>query len=298
MNGILLVDKPAGLTSHDVVDHIRRISHVRKVGHTGTLDPSATGLLILCLGAATRLSEYLTGMDKEYEGRMRLGVVTDSHDMDGEVVAENPVPDLDSKSIQEMFNRYTGDLMQVPPMVSAVKVGGERLYKLARKGETVEREPRPIVVGEFHLFEYKAPLAHFRVQCTSGTYVRSLCHEVGEKLGCGATLDSLRRTAVGVRHVGDALPLDDFAGPESIRKRLIPIREALDLPAVVVQLGSERLVASGIPLSRRHLTEDAPECDDWIQIKSSSGELLALGEVEQGPADWRVLPRRVFVKAR
>ena len=298
MKGILLVDKPAGMTSHDVVDRIRRVSGVKKVGHTGTLDPSATGLLILCLGPATRLSEHLTGMDKEYEGQMRLGVVTDSHDMDGAVLEEKPVPDIGAETIQELFTRFTGDLMQVPPMVSAVKVGGERLYKLARKGETVEREPRPISVADFHLFDYAPPLAHFRVRCTSGTYVRSLCHEVGQELGCGAVLDSLRRTAVGTRRVDEALPLESFATPEDIRERLIALRDALDLPAVVVQLGGERLVASGIPLSRRHLTEDCSVTEGWLQIKSSSGELLALGQVEQGPADWRVLPRRVFVKTR
>ena len=298
MNGILLVDKPSGMTSHDVVDRIRRVSRVKKVGHTGTLDPSATGLLILCLGTATRLSEHLMGMEKEYEGDIRLGVVTASHDMDGEILEEHPVPDLDAEKIQKVFDQFTGSLMQVPPMVSAVKVGGERLYKLARKGETVERDARPITVAEFHLFEYAAPLGHFRMHCTSGTYVRSLCHEVGQELGCGAALDSLRRTAVGRHLLDDSLPLNSFTSPEDVSARLVPMRDALDLPAVVVQLGGERLVASGIPLSRRHLTEDCTVQEGWIQIKSSTGELLAMGQVEQGPADWSLLPRRVFVKTR
>jgi tRNA pseudouridine55 synthase len=198
MNGLLLVDKPAGITSHDVVDRIRRAAGTRKVGHTGTLDPGATGLLVLCLGVATRLSEHLTGLDKVYEGAMRLGLVTDSYDMDGKVTAESPVTaNLTMADIQSACDRFAGEIMQVPPMVSAVKVGGERLYKRARQGEVVERAARQVTVREFHVLSYKAPDAQIRVRCTRGTYVRSLCHDVGQALGCGAILASLRRTFVG-----------------------------------------------------------------------------------------------------
>ena len=177
MNGILLVDKPTGMTSHDVVDRLRRAARIRRIGHTGTLDPGATGLLILCLGSATRLSEFLICLDKVYEGEMRLGIVTDSFDLDGKTVEERPVPHLDPVDIQKALDRFTGDILQVPPMVSAVKINGERLYKKARKGEVVERPPRPVTIREFVLLRYTPPNVVFRVRCTRGTYARSLCHD-------------------------------------------------------------------------------------------------------------------------
>jgi len=204
MKGILLVDKPAGMTSHDVVDRIRRAARMKRVGHTGTLDPAATGLLIICLGPATRLSEHFTALEKSYEGVMRLGIETSSYDLDGEVVAEKEVPTLDAARIQAECDGFTGQISQVPPMVSAVKVAGERLYKLARKGEVVERPARQVTVREFNVLNFAAPDATVRVTCSSGTYVRSLCHDVGQRLGCGAVLASLRRTSVGRHSVASA----------------------------------------------------------------------------------------------
>ena len=298
MKGVLLLDKPSCITSHDVVDRIRRAAHTRRVGHTGTLDPSATGLLIICVGEATRLSEYLTRLDKVYEGYLRFGVVTDSYDMDGEVLEENPVPELDPDAIQEAFDVFTGAIEQVPPMVSAVKVGGKRLYKLARKGETVERKPRNVTVKEFRLLGYEAPLAQFRVECTSGTYVRALCQDVGQIFGCGATLDSLRRVAVGRHRVENAIPVDDFQNEEDIYEHLIAMGEALDLPEVVVRPKGEHLVACGGALRRAELKTDCPITEGWIQVKSDRGELLALAQVEKGPVELQVLPRRVFAGRR
>ncbi len=294
LKGVLLVDKPAGMTSHDVVDRVRRAAGIRRVGHTGTLDPAATGLLIICVGPATRLSEYLTGLDKVYEGYMRLGVVTDSHDMDGEVLEENDVPDLALETIQSAFDDLTGQIEQVPPMVSAVKVGGQRLYKLARKGETVERKPRQITVNEFAALGYEPPLVHFRVGCTSGTYVRSLCHDAGAALDCGATLDSLRRTAVGRHHVGAAVPLEQLQTPEDVRARLVEMGAVLDLPAVIVSQRGEQLIASGGALRRAELQGDCPVDEGWLQLKSDGGELLALGQVRRGPPELQILPKRVF----
>lgn len=295
LKGVLLVDKPAGMTSHDVVDRIRAATGVRRVGHTGTLDPAATGLLILCIGPATRLSEYLTGLDKIYEGHMRLGVITDSHDMDGTVVEQRPVPTLTIDGIQEVLDEFTGQIEQVPPMVSAVKVGGQRLYKLARKGETVERKPRQITVSEFSAIAYTPPLVEFRVSCTSGTYVRSLCHEVGQKIGCGGVLDTLRRVAVGKYHVANAAPLDLLANSAEVRARLLPMGDALDLPAVTIRRQGERMLASGNALGRVELKTACPVSEGWIQIKSETGELLALGQVKEGPGELQVLPKRVFV---
>jgi len=295
LKGLLLVDKPSGMTSHDVVDRVRAAAGIRRVGHTGTLDPAATGLLILCIGPATRLSEYLTGLDKVYEGYMRLGVISDSHDMDGQVTEERTVPSLTLAEIQTILDRFTGQIEQVPPMVSAVKVGGQRLYKLARKGETVERKPRQITVSEFAAISYEAPLVKFRVSCTSGTYVRSLCHEVGQILGCGAVLDSLRRVAVGKYTVTNAALLDTLTSPADVRGRLMPMGDALDLPSVTIRRAGERLLATGGALGRVELKAPPSVREGWVQVKSESGELLALGQVKDNQGELQVQPKRVFL---
>lgn len=294
MKGVLLVDKPSGMTSHDVVDRIRKATGIRRVGHTGTLDPAATGLLILCIGNATRLSEHLTGLDKTYEGKMRLGVVTDSHDADGEVLEEAPVPDLTREDLQAVCDRFTGLIEQVPPMVSAVRVGGERLYKRARKGETVERKAREVNVRRFDVLNYASPEADVLVECTSGTYVRSLCHDVGQIIGCGAILASLRRTRVGRHAVADALPLDELQDTASVKAHLLAMGDALDLPVVVVKSGRKSIVSSGGTLSTPDLTQPCHVREGWVQIKDERGELLALGETEPSAMGALVHPRRVL----
>src|SRR4051795_744198 len=181
LDGALLIDKPAGPTSHDVVDAIRRQFRFKKVGHCGTLDPNATGLLIIVLGRGTKLSEKLMSDDKIYEGTMKFGETTDSYDADGELVASLPVPPLTLDELNESTTQFIGDLMQTPPMVSAVKKGGVPLYKLARKGIEVEREARLIHIYNFQFSTYEEPLANFRLACTKGTYVRSIAHDLGQK---------------------------------------------------------------------------------------------------------------------
>ncbi len=295
MTGLLLVDKPQGMTSHDVVDRIRMAARMRKIGHTGTLDPNATGLLILCLGRATRLSEHLTGLDKEYEGIMRLGQVTDSYDLDGALLEEKPVPELAADDIQAVCDGFTGEIAQEPPMVSAVKVGGERLYKKARKGEVVERKPRNVKVREFTVLEYACPDARIRVGCSSGTYVRSLCHDVGRELGCGAVLAGLRRTRVGRYSVSEALSVEGFTSPELVEERLLSIDDALELPAVVVDRACRGRVASGGTLTVSDMKAPCTVREGWVQVKDDAGELLALGTVEPTAMGARVHPRRVFI---
>ncbi|MCX7887418.1 MAG: tRNA pseudouridine(55) synthase TruB, partial [Verrucomicrobiae bacterium] len=184
-DGVLLVDKPVGLTSHDVVDRVRRHFGFRKVGHCGTLDPGATGLLVLVLERATKLQEKFLADDKTYEGTLRLGITTDTQDADGKVLSERPVPPLTAAEVEAVFARFMGDVRQVPPMVSAKKVHGTPLYKLARKGKTVDREPRTVHVYELRLLRFDPPCVDFRLVCTKGTYVRTLCHDIGEALGCG-----------------------------------------------------------------------------------------------------------------
>jgi len=209
LDGALLIDKPSGPTSHDVVDAIRRRFNIKKVGHCGTLDPNATGLLIIVLGRGTKLSEKLMSDDKVYEGTMKFGETTNSYDADGELVASLPVPPLTLDQLNESADGFVGDLMQTPPMVSAVKKGGVPLYKLARKGIEVEREPRLIHVYTFRFSQYVEPEASFRLACTKGTYVRSIAHELGQKLGCGAHLSTLRRVTSGKFDIAQAIRLED-----------------------------------------------------------------------------------------
>lgn len=225
LDGVLLVDKPPEWTSHDVVAKVRNHFRLEKVGHCGTLDPMATGLLVLVLGKATRLSEKFMVSDKVYEGTMRLGETTDSYDADGELTGTRPVPPLTIEALNEAAAGFLGDQQQIPPMVSAKKINGTALYKLARQGKEVVREPRLVHLYTYRFSEYEEPFAYFRVSCTKGTYVRSLASDLGEKLGCGAHLTALRRTGSGRFEVADALPLPeilqlDRAGLEA---RVIPM---------------------------------------------------------------------------
>jgi tRNA pseudouridine55 synthase len=224
LDGAILIDKPSGPTSHDVVDAIRRKFGIKKVGHCGTLDPAATGLLIIVLGRGTKLSEKLMGDDKVYEGTMKFGEATDSYDADGELTASLPVPPLTLDQLNEDAATFIGDVMQVPPMVSAIKKAGVPLYKLARKGIEVEREPRLIHIYNFRFTDYTEPLGTFKLACTKGTYVRSVAHDLGKKLGCGAHLASLRRSVSGKFDVADAKPLDEVLklSAAELEQRVIP----------------------------------------------------------------------------
>lgn len=224
LDGALLIDKPSGPTSHDVVDIIRRQFQIKKVGHCGTLDPNATGLLIIVLGRATKLSEKLMADDKVYEGTIKFGETTDSYDSDGELVASLPVPLLTLEQLNEAAAAFVGDQMQTPPMVSAVKKDGVPLYKLARKGIEVERKARLIHIYQFQFGSYTEPMGTFRIACTKGTYVRSLAHELGQKLGCGAHLATLRRVVSGRHDVSAAIGLEAVLqlSPAELKGRVIP----------------------------------------------------------------------------
>ena len=228
IEGVLLVDKPKGLTSHDVVYHLRRKLQMKKIGHAGTLDPMATGVLVMLIGKATRISQYLMSVDKAYEGEATLGVVTDSQDAEGEVMETRPVPVLSETQVRDAMKTFLGDQYQTPPMHSAIKVAGVPLYKMARKGEEVEREPRFIRIAAFELLTFTPPTLTFRLDCTKGTYVRTIAHDLGQKLGCGAHLSALRRTASGRFTIGQCLPLEQIEALSlaEIEKRLIPVYAA------------------------------------------------------------------------
>ena len=229
LDGLLLVDKPSGPTSHDVVAQIRRQFRIPKVGHGGTLDPMATGLLVILLGKGTKVSERVMGHDKTYEGIFRLGIETDSQDADGKIVAEHDPAGITAEQVAEQLRTRLGDQMQMPPMVSAIKIKGVPLYKLARKGQTVERPPKLIHLYRFDLLDFTPPDVRFVVACTKGTYVRTLAHDIGEALGVGAHLTQLRRTHIGRLDIANAAPLDELLSLPALDGRVIPLAAALSL---------------------------------------------------------------------
>ncbi len=228
IDGVLLIDKAPGMTSHDVVAIVRKRLGFKKVGHCGTLDPLATGLLLIVLGRGTKIQDLLMAEDKEYTGTMQLGITTDSQDADGQVVETRPVPEFTREQVQESFEKFHGDFYQMPPMVSAIKQGGVPLYKLARQGKTVEREPRFVHVFAHEITRVGLPDIDFRVVCSKGFYVRTYAFDIGNDLGCGAHLRMLRRTKSGRFSVEGAVTVEELKNqdPEWIAARV------LDLPTV------------------------------------------------------------------
>lgn len=225
IDGVLPIDKASGMTSHDVVAIARRVLGTKKVGHCGTLDPMATGLLLLTLGRGTKIQDLLMSEDKEYVGTMKLGEMTDSQDADGEIVETRPVPQFSQEQMEAAFAKYDGDFYQTPPMVSAIKKDGVALYKLARQGKTVEREPRFVHIYAHQILEVRPPEIDFRVVCSKGFYVRTYAFDIGNDLGCGAHLNSLRRTKSGRFDVSMAFPAADLktAPREAILEKLLTL---------------------------------------------------------------------------
>ena len=282
-SGLLLVDKPEAMTSHDVVDAVRRLLGTRRVGHTGTLDPAATGLLVLCVGRAGRLQSFLTCFDKSYEGTMRFGIETNTYDREGSPVGEpHPDPRPDPGALRTACARWVGEFDQAPPPFSAKKVGGKKFYELARRGEAVPHLPKKVRVTRFDTTEVDGDLARFHVDCSSGTYIRSLAHDVGKELGLGAHLASLRRTRIGPFVLEKARTLsalgDLAAEARTTPPSWIPLAEVpLPFPAVTLLPGEAAKVRRGhaVPVRVPPEANGAP----WIRLLSS-GELVALGHLE------------------
>jgi tRNA pseudouridine55 synthase len=298
---VLVIDKPSGLTSHDVVQRVRRSSGVRRVGHAGTLDPSATGVLVVLVGRATRLAHFLADDEKDYRGEMILGAETDTQDATGEVVATASVAGITCADIERAFEAHVGAIEQVPPMASAIKRDGVRLYVLARKGITVPREPRRVVVHRLALIEYREPVAEFEVTCSKGTYVRTLAHDVGGALGCGAHLGRLRRERSGRFRIADAVPLGEVERARRALDRVgLSMFEACDpWPALEVDRAELNAVATGnaIEVDQARLTGSG----GLVRITPDGRTLAAVGRydrVAQGGASPRrtVRPIRVFVE--
>jgi tRNA pseudouridine55 synthase len=294
MLGALIIDKPEGLTSHDVVARVRRATGTRRVGHAGTLDPFATGVLVCCIGNATRLVQYLVGLDKEYVATVRLGYATDTQDGTGKQITPLRTSyELSLEDLRQVLDQFTGPQSQMPPMFSAKKVAGERLYRAARAGREVEREPVNIVVHSMRLIEddEASPIANedgsrdfcMQVRCSSGTYVRTLAHDIGERLGVGAHLTKLRRTEVGHLRIADALTLErvERIGPDDLRKTLISPSDMLShLPVVRLDGARLKLVTTGRAFS---LSEDeagiAKRAGVSLRLCDGAG-LVAVGEYD------------------
>lgn len=279
-HGILLIDKPAGWTSHDVVAKARRLCSQRKIGHTGTLDPMATGLLVLCLGDATRLVEYMTAHDKRYEGEIKLGVRTDTDDAEGRVVEERPVPAPDGAHLSEIERAFTGNLLQRPPAYSAVQVAGQRAYDAARKGKTLDLPPRPVTVHELALTPLDATTLRIEVRCGPGTYIRSLARDIGEELGCGAHLSRLRRLEVGGFRVEDAVTMDALgsaAGTGRLDELLwAPDEGMIATPAAILAPVSTTRFVQGRPI----VVPEAAAADGPMRVYAEAGWFLGVGRFD------------------
>ncbi len=291
MNGILNIDKPAGWTSHDVVAWVRRVLKVRRVGHAGTLDPLATGVLLVCVGQATRVAEYLMASSKTYRAAARLGITTDTYDTDGELTAQRPVPELAADDLRAALARFTGDILQTPPAYSAIKQDGVPLHRRARRGEAVQPVPRPVRIQSIALLAWQPPDLALEVVCDPGTYIRSLVHDLGQALGCGATMTALQRTRSGRFHVADALDLDTLAQAAArgeMKRHLHPLSAALDnLTPVEVTADAERQLRFGQPIPCR-----VPPATAAGYAINPAGEVAAILAYAAQSETWR--PEKVF----
>jgi tRNA pseudouridine55 synthase len=299
VHGLLSVNKPADWTSHDVVAKLRRAMGVRKVGHTGTLDPMATGVLLLCVGKATKLAGFLVGLEKEYLATMRLGAVSDTLDGTGHITVNEENPQISRAQFDAILPSFLGRQEQVPPMYSAVKHKGQPLYRLARRGHVVERQPRKITIRSLEISRFKPAQITFRVVCSSGTYIRVLASDMGKELGCGAFLEQLYRTRVGPFQTEDALSLEtavELAQGGDIEKHLLPASRGLHgYPRLIVHPWAAQAVQQGQPLTAEIFLQTDPKAEqgDRVRIEDSEGILLAMarmlvpadGLAEMAPGD-------------
>jgi len=298
VDGVLNVRKPAGPTSHDVVDEIRRIFGLKRVGHAGTLDPMASGVLVVCLGRATRIVEYLMGLPKEYRARMILGISTDTQDSTGAVIADRDASGVTRDSFEKAVRQFIGEIEQVPPMISAIKHGGERLYKLARQGKSVERAPRRVRVYSIDVVAFEEAnrkSAEIIVRCSSGTYIRTLCSDIGGVLGCGAHMSALERTKVGRFAVEDSVTVEDLeraAQEGRLNSLVIGMAQALsDLPCVIIGVEDVLRAANGMTVPCFGTDSLAGP----VRILSQDGFLIGCGEVITDRVGCSVKPRKVLV---
>ncbi len=292
VHGILNVYKEKGYTSHDVVAKLRGIVGQKKIGHTGTLDPDATGVLPVCLGKATKVCDLLTDKDKTYRAVLRLGITTDTQDISGEILKEENPGNLQEAEVRDAILSFVGEYEQIPPMYSALKVNGKKLYELAREGKTIERKSRPVKIHEIKIEEMDLPRVSFTVTCSKGTYIRTLCHDVGEKLGVGGCMEELERIAVGRFHLRDALTLKEIQEMQeegSLEEILRPVDSVfLQYPEMKVKADYESLAFNGNPLPKKGvIAYEKAEVDQLFRLYTESGKFLAL--YKKTPRDYRIV---------
>lgn len=295
VDGIVLLDKPVGISSNDALQIVKRLFRARKAGHTGSLDPLASGMLPICLGEATKISAFLLDADKYYRVVCKLGVCTTTGDAEGEITCTRPVGALSMRQVEEALAKFQGEIEQIPPMYSAVKHQGQRLYKLARQGVEVERQPRRVVIHELTLVRYEGDLLEFEVRCSKGTYIRTLAEVIGEALGCGAHVSALRRLGVGPYREADMHPLDRLRslaeeGLEKLDSLLLPIESALEQwPSVRLSEDMAFYLCQGQPV----LVPQAP-VSGFVRLYGRN-RFLGMGEILD---DGRVAPRRLMLGTR
>ena len=275
MNGIVIVDKPQGWTSQDVTARLRRVFNTRRIGHGGTLDPMATGVLPVFVGRATRGVEFFEHAEKTYEAVIRLGLVTDTQDISGAVLEEREVS-LSEEEFLGILQQFRGEIMQIPPMYSALKVNGQKLCDLARKGQEVERKPRPITIYQLDAADFDGLTARLTVRCSKGTYIRTLCHDIGQALGCGGCMQALRRISAGAYTIEEAVPLQELLETAEPEKYLCPVDSMFRaFPALTLTAKQETRCRNGNAFSRN-------AADGTYRVYSGSGEFLALSRIENG----------------
>jgi len=300
MDGILLIDKPAGPTSHDVVDEVRRRFRLDRAGHAGTLDPPATGLLLVLVNRATRVAEYLEGFDKTYHATVRLGVVTPTDDLASPAAETRAVPDLAPEAIESALARFRGPIRQRPPDYAAIKVQGSRLYALARAGRRVEVPPRDVTIHALDLLAWRTPDLDLAVSCSAGTYVRALARDLGEALGCGGAVASLRRTAAGPFRIEEAIPLDALRG-RALGEILLPLDRALaHIPRIALRPEAAEKIRQGQAIGPEDLASPAPPglADNALCRLGVGDDFLAVGFVVPpsagAPGGPLIRPKKVF----
>ena len=281
--GIIVIHKEKGYTSHDVVAKLRGILHMKKIGHTGTLDPDATGVLPVALGKGTKLVDLLTDKEKTYEAVLHLGITTDTQDMSGTVLEEKPV-NVTEEEVRQVLESFVGDQLQVPPMYSALKVNGKKLYELAREGKSVERKARPVSFYEITPLEIKLPLVKLRVTCSKGTYIRTLCNDIGEKLGCGGCMEELLRSKVGSYSLDEShsfAEVEAAVADGTIQDMIYPVEQVLSgYPALFADSYGDRLLQNGNPLSDNLVSPQHKE--GWVRMYASDGSFTGIFQWDKG----------------
>ncbi|CDI49376.1 tRNA pseudouridine(55) synthase TruB [Clostridium tetani] len=276
MNGVINVYKPQNITSFDVVRIIKKISRIKKVGHTGTLDPIATGVLPICLGGSTKIVDFIMNEHKEYKAKLKLGLITDTYDREGKILKEEDSSKILEEEVVNCINSFKGEIIQIPPMYSAIKVKGERLYNLARKGIEIEREGRKINIYSIEVLRVNLPYVEFKVNCSKGTYIRSLCYDIGNKLGVGATMWELERTKTGIFSIENSINLEDI-NEENIQKFIIPAEKALSkYEKIEIDEYFSRLLKNGVKVKDKRLL-DKIKANDILRVYQED-KFIGLGQ--------------------